>query len=313
MSRNEIMAQPHPGQHTVHVHQARFKVLAAGRRWGKTRLGVHECLDVASKGGRAWWVAPTYKTANVGWRPLRRMGYKIGAEVSKGDRTVTLSNGGEVTVRSADNPDGLRGEGLDFVALDECAFMQEDAWIESLRPSLSDRLGSAMFFSTPKGRNWFWKLYQRGQDDKVPDWMSWKLPTSDNPYIAAEEIEDARLSLPELTFEQEYLAEFLVGEGTVFRNIYACMNAPLADPDDHKGHRVIAGLDLAKQADFTTISIGCADCKVELATDRFNQIDYIFQMERVKAICEKWHVQTLLVDESGVGSPIVEQLQRDLG
>ena len=221
MSLTRIRAQPHPGQHMVHIHQARFKVLAAGRRWGKTRLGVHECMDVAAMGGRAWWVAPTYKMSEVGWRPLRRMGNKIGAEVSKGDRSIIMTSGGSVTVRSADNPDSLRGDGLDFVALDECAFMQEAAWIEALRPALSDRLGSAQFYSTPAGRNWFWKLFMRGQDDAIPEWMSWQLPTSDNPYIAPEEIEDARLSLPELTFEQEYLAEFLVGEGTVFRNIMA--------------------------------------------------------------------------------------------
>src|SRR3989304_1763613 len=95
----QINAKPHPGQAAVHEHPARFKVLAAGRRWGKTRLGVHECLDVASAGGRAWWVAPNYKMGEVGWRPLRVMGGKIGAEVRRVDRHIVLPNGGEVTVR----------------------------------------------------------------------------------------------------------------------------------------------------------------------------------------------------------------------
>ena len=94
-----LKANPHPGQAEVHNHPARFKVVDAGRRWGKTRLGVNECIDVAARGGRAWWVSPSYKTSEVGWRPLRRIGAKIGAEVRFGDRQVNLPGGGSVTVR----------------------------------------------------------------------------------------------------------------------------------------------------------------------------------------------------------------------
>src|SRR5512139_614221 len=100
----QINAHPHKGQREVHDSAARFRVLACGRRWGKTRLGVNECLDVASRGGRAWWVAPTYKMSEVGWRPLRQMGGKINAEVRLVDRMVVLPNGGYAQVRSADDP-----------------------------------------------------------------------------------------------------------------------------------------------------------------------------------------------------------------
>ena len=260
MTTYQIDASPHPGQRMVHNSPARFKVLAAGRRWGKTRLGVHECLDVAARGGRAWWVAPNYKMGEVGWRPLRRMASMIGAEVRKVDRQVILPNGGDVTVRSADNPDTLRGEGLDLVVVDECSFAQEETWTEALRPSLSDRQGRAMFISTPKGRNWFWRMYQRGLNGNT-EWQSWQLPTSDNPYIEPSEIEAAKDTLPELIFEQEYLAVFLEGEGAVFRNIAACMNAPQSTPEDHKVHYIVAGVDWGKQSDFTAISVGCADCR----------------------------------------------------
>jgi len=305
-----IDVHPHPGQVVVHNHPARFKVLAAGRRWGKTRLGVHECLQVAANGGRAWWVAPNYKMSEVGWRPLRKMGAKIGAEIRKVDRQVILPGGGEVVVRSADNPDSLRGEGLDFIVLDECAFVSEMAWNEALRPALSDRLGSAVFISTPKGRNWFWRLYQRGLRDNV-EWASFSYPTSANPYIDKQEIEDARLTLPDLTFRQEYLAEFLEGEGAVFRNITACMTADVdPDPKLHEGHRIVAGVDWAKQADYTAISIGCADCKVELARDRFNKIDYHFQRERLGVLVRKWNVSNVLVELNSIGEPNFEELGR---
>ena len=294
----------------VHTAPARFKVLAVGRRWGKTRLGVHECLDVAAHGGRAWWVAPNYKMCEVGWRPLRRMAGKIGAEIRKVDRQVILPNGGDVTVRSADNPDTLRGEGLDFVVLDECAFISEDAWTEALRPALSDREGKAMFISTPKGRNWFYRAYHRGLTEGG-EWASWQLPTSDNPYISPDEIQAAKDMLPELTFEQEYLAVFLEGEGAVFRNIGACMNAPQTTPEEHAGHHLIAGVDWGKQNDFTAISIGCNTCKYEVAHDRFNKIDYHFQRERLKVLHDRWHITTIEAESNAMGDPVIEELQRD--
>lgn len=307
----QINANPHPGQREVHTHPARFKVLACGRRWGKTRLGVNECLDVAAHGGRAWWVAPTYKMSEVGWRPLRQMASRIGAEVRRSDRQVILPGGGEVTVRSADNPDTLRGEGLDYVVIDECAFTPEEVWGEALRPALADRQGRAMFISTPTGRNWFWRMFQRGLGDDL-EWKSWAFPTIANPYIQPKEIEAARESLPELTFRQEFLAEFLEGEGTVFRNILACLNAPLqTTPEQHAGHVIIAGLDWGKQNDFTCTSIGCATCKVEVARDRFNKIDYTFQRDRLKSLYSYWKVSKILAESNSIGEPNLEMLQRD--
>jgi phage terminase large subunit-like protein len=187
----QIDVKPHPGQALVHSHPARFKVLACGRRWGKTRQGVNEAYDVAANGGRAWWVAPNYKMSEVGWRPLRRIGQKIGAEIRRVDRQILLPNGGEVVVRSADDPQSLRGEGLDLVVIDECAYVAEQAWTEALRPSLSDRQGSAIFISTPKRRNWFFRLFQQGLEDGG-EWMAWQFPTAANPYIDPAEIEAAR-------------------------------------------------------------------------------------------------------------------------
>jgi len=307
----QINAHPHTGQAAVHNHPARFKVLAAGRRWGKTRLGVNECLDVAAKGGRAWWVAPTYKMSEVGWRPIRRIGTKINAEVRKVDRQIILPGGGEVTVRSADNPDSLRGEGLDFIVLDEVAFMVEQTWTEALRPALSDRQGKALFISTPKRRNWFFQYWLRGRGDSA-GWHSWQFPTSSNPYILPDEIEAARGDLPEDIFKQEYLAEFLEGEGQVFRNIRACMFAPAgARPEDHEGHNLIMGVDWGKQRDFTATSLGCTTCKVEVTKDRYNQIDYAFQRGRIRAVYDEWKPNSILVELNAMGEPNFEMLYRE--
>jgi len=157
--------------------------------------------------------------AAVGWRGIRQLAAQIPlTQVHKVRMLVTLPSGGTVQVRSADDPQSLRGEGLDFCVLDECAFMREEAWAEALRPALSDRQGGAMFISTPKGRNWFWRLYQRGQDEHETDWASWQRPTSENPYIAASEIADARHDLPERIFAQEYEGAWTGGNITTLQS-----------------------------------------------------------------------------------------------
>lgn len=308
MQAIRINVKPHQGQKTVHNHPARFKVLAAGRRWGKTRLGVNECLDVAARGGRAWWVAPSYKMSEVGWRPVRRIGAKIGAEIRRADRQIRLRNGGEVTIRSADNPDSLRGEGLDFLVFDECPYAKEEAWLEALRPSLSDRLGNALFIFTPKGRNWVWRLFLQGQDDSDDTIKSWQFPTADNPFIAPQEIETAKSNLPERIFQQEYLAEFIEDAGTVFRRV---MDAATATELQSGEGQYVFGVDWGKHNDFTVISVLDTDSSEQVYLDRFNQIDYQVQIGRLKALYEKFRPYSIIAESNAMGEPIIEQLQRD--
>jgi len=137
----------HPAQQEVFDSKARFRVLAAGRRFGKSRLGVLEAIEVGLRGGRAWWVAPTYKLAQEGWRPLRNLARRWpGVRVLEVDKEVDLPNGGLIQVRSADDPAALRGAGLDFVVIDEAAFLSEEAWTEALRPAwLTVRVGRCSF------------------------------------------------------------------------------------------------------------------------------------------------------------------------
>ena len=304
----QIDVHPHQGQAEVHQNPARFKVLAAGRRWGKTRLGVNECLDIAAQGGRAWWVAPSYKTSEVGWRPLKRIGNKIGAEVRKVDRTINLPGGGSVQVRSADDPDSLRGEGLDFVVLDENAFMKEEAWTEALRPSLSDRQGKALFISTPKGHNWFWRLYQQGlaSDGET---ASFQYPTSTNPYIVPEEIEAAKNSLPERIFNQEYLAMFLDDAGGVFRRVMeaATLNELNSAKDDRQ---YVCGVDIATKIDFTVASVMDVDSREMVYMDRFNRIDFNVLEDRLEALYKRFKMKSMTIEANSIGQPVIEALVR---
>lgn len=300
----------HPSQRAAASSRARYRVLACGRRWGKTRLGSALSVAEGLQGGRVFWVAPTYKLTAPGWRMIQRLSAPIpGAEIRKAERSVTFASGGEVHVRSADDPNSLRGDGLNLAILDECAFMLEDAWIEALRPALSDRKGRAVFISTPKRRNWFYTLWMRGQDGG--DYQAWQLPTSNNPYIDADEIQTARLELPDDVFAQEYLAEFLESGGAVFRNVGASMTAGESEPAQHAGHRIVAGVDWGKQHDYTAVSVGCATCRCEIERARSNRIDYTFQVARIADLWRKWDIGTLLVETNAMGAPIFEQLQRE--
>lgn len=311
-TRPQIKLPPlHLGQKEVALSPARFRVAACGRRrWGKTRLGAALCLMTAGNGGRAWWVAPTYPVAQVGWRLIHRLSVQYpGAAIRQSERLITFPNGGAIQVRSADNPDSLRGEGLDFVVLDECAFIQEGAWSEALRPALSDRRGRALFISTPKGRNWFWRLWQRCVDEHDHEWRGWQLPTVANPYIDPTEIEAARQMLPERTFRQEYLAEFLDDAGGVFRNVLEAATA-VAQAAPVPGHTYVIGVDWGREVDFTALAVVDVTAGALVALDRFNRIDYQVQLGRLQALAGRFRPDVIVVEANSMGAPLVEQLQR---
>ena len=207
----------HAGQQKVKDSEARWKILCAGRRFGKTRLGVQLCMEVALKGGRAWWVAPTFSIARVGWRDIaasaKSFPREIEPNVSLANMQIDLPNGGSIAVRSADNPQRLRGEGLDYLVMDEAAFVKPEVWQEVLRPTLTERKGSALFISTPIGRNnWFYDLWETAEE--ADNWERFKFATTDNPMIDPLEVEAARKEVGSIVFAQEYLAEFVdAGQG----------------------------------------------------------------------------------------------------
>jgi PBSX family phage terminase large subunit len=202
-----------PGQREVTSSEARFRVVIAGRRWGKTHLAIRELAKVCRHPGkRAFYVAPTYRQAKqIVWDTLKWRLQDLNwiKKVNESDLTVTLINGSTISLRGADNPDSLRGVGLDFCVMDEFAMIDEKAWSEVLRPTLSDKRGSAMFISTPMGQgNWAYDLYQRGKATDEHHWESFQYTTLDGGNVPEEEIEQARRDLDERTFRQEYMATF---------------------------------------------------------------------------------------------------------
>ena len=205
----------HPGQRQVHIDRARFKVVVCGRRWGKTTYGIQRCIEaVLETGGTYWWIGPTYKVAEIGWKMLKFIINKLrdaGMEIkTREDDLTAVFPKGVIAMKSAENPDLLRGEKLSGVVLDEAAQHKEVVWTEAIRPSLSDLRGWALFIGTPKGKNWLYHMFKRAEVST--GWAAFKMPTSTNPYIDKQEIEDARKEY-EITgrlevFFQEYEADF---------------------------------------------------------------------------------------------------------
>lgn len=200
---------------------ARFRVAICGRRFGKSYLAMNEVAKVARfPNKRIFIVYPTYRQARqVIWEIFKHRLQDLNwiKKVNETDLTMTLKNGSRISLRGADNPDSLRGVGLDFCVLDEFAMIDEKAWTEVLRPTLSDKQGSALFISTPYGtQNWAFDLYQRGLDPTEHQWESFQYTTLDGGNVPAEEIEQAKKDLDTRTFRQEYEATFENYVGRIF-------------------------------------------------------------------------------------------------
>lgn len=221
-----ILPSLHPNQYKIAVSTARFRVVVCGRRWGKTRLGIALSLQYASVGKRVWWIAPVYQTATIAFRLMQKIAQQIpGCMVRIAERVIYLPTGGEIWIKSADRPNNLRGEGIDFAVFDEADYQPESVWTNVIRPALADRAGHALFISTPRVEgSWFHKLFQLGQDAANKEWESYNYPSHTNPYLPLGEIEAAKRDMPLLEFDREFLALFVVAPGAVYSTFTSANN-----------------------------------------------------------------------------------------
>jgi len=223
----------HRAQVEIARAAARYKVVSAGRRFGKGILGISAAFRRASYGQKCRWVAPSYASDSYqsGWRMASELAAQIpGLETHLQKRAFDFARtgGGWLQFRTAEEPDSLRGEGIDFVVFDEAAHVDglDEMWEQCVRPSLMDSRGDAWFISTPYGFNYFNALFQRGFHES--DWANFQFPTSANPHIDPAEIEALRRSLPALVARQEIDAEFVQLAGALFKrqNIRVLEAAP---------------------------------------------------------------------------------------
>ena len=210
-----------PWQQEVYADPTRFKVIAAGRRCGKSRLAATMLIIEGLRcppGSAVLYVSPTMgQSRQIVWDLLLDLGREIIQTSNVNNLDITLINGARIYVRGADRPDTLRGVSLTFAVLDEVADIKPQAWEQVIRASLSDKKGKAIFIGTPKGRNWFHDLWKLGQEGDDKDWKSWHFTTKDNPLIDPDEIESAKKTLSSFAFKQEYMASFSNAGSDVFK------------------------------------------------------------------------------------------------
>jgi len=312
---------PHPGQQKILDSTARFRVVFAGRRFGKTDMGI-EALLVGSDTlpgatrvkGIYWWIGLSWRSASMkrAWRLLKQTCHGW-AEIREMEKEIHLPNGSQIWMRTAENPESLAGEGVRGVVLDEFTLMMERVWTEFVRATLTDFRGWALFIGIPKGRGWSWQLWSRGIGEKrQAGWQSWQMPTTENPYIRRDEVEQARVDgLSAIMFAQEYEAAIIDDANLVFRNITACLTSAALDAPV-PGHSYVAGVDLAKMNDFTVVSVWDETERREVALDRYNAINYSIQKPRIVELCKRFNCAAVIVETNNTGEPIIEDLERDL-
>lgn len=220
--RPSVTIKLHKKQMEVYRSKARFRVVVAGRRWGKTSLSRILMITRAKKPRqRIWYVAPTYRMAKqIMWSDLlEAIPKKWIKKINETSMSVTLINGSKIELRGADKPDSLRGVRIDFLVLDEFQDMVPEVWTQALRPTLADSKGDAIFIGTPKAYNYLYEVYRRGQNPAFVErnlWQSWQFPTVTSPFIPASEIESARKDMDEKSFKQEFEASFETMSGRVY-------------------------------------------------------------------------------------------------
>lgn len=324
---------PRPLAHQLDVllDPARLKVVVCGRRWGKTVAGLLASVEGhgprpgghpgALEGATIWWVAPSFPIASLIWRDLKRALRGGWIEKNENERRIVLPGGGSVTVKSADNPDSLRGVGLDGVVLDEAAFMKPEAWSEGIRPALADRQGWAVFLSTPCGMNWLYDLWCGAATKR--GWARWQRPTSENPKVPPAELDAARAELGAYAFSQEFEAAFVTPGGGLFKPEWFDHRYVGVGTEQFtlEGGQVIAlsalrrfaTVDLAASlrstADYSVImSFGVAPDGRALLLDvdraRREGPDLVPSMKRA---VEKWNLGTVWVEKVGFQLAIIQE------
>ena len=291
--------KPHPAQKQVIECDSRFIVMMAGRRFGKSLISQTISIDTAVNKKRVAYITPTYQLGKIFFKEIVDL---LPLEIyskNESDLVITFITGGSIRFFTGERLDNLRGLKFHLAVIDEASFIPnlEDGWLNSIRPTLTDYKGKAIFLSTPKGKNYFFSLFSKAE----PDWQSFKFTTYDNPYIDPNEIDDARKQLPEVVFEQEYMANPAENAANPFGSQYIrnCIHPVTTMPI------VAYGIDLAKSVDWTVI-VGLDEDGNVAYFDRF-QMDW----HNTKQTILRLPKCPILVDSTGVGDPILEDLQRE--
>lgn len=232
----ELNIDLHPAQLQIFNSTKRFKIVAAGRRFGKSYLSAWILLikAIQSDSKDVFYIAPTFQQAkDIMWAMLKDLGKDLIAQAYENTAVLTLINGRKIYLKGSDRPETLRGVGLAYVVLDEYASMKPQVWEQIIRPTLADVKGGALFIGTPAGKNHFFDLYKDAFEDE--DWDSFQFTSTDNPFLPPEEIVAASKTMSSMSFRQEFEASFETNSGGIFKEEWF----EVAE-EPKEGHYVIA-------------------------------------------------------------------------
>lgn len=276
----ELKVELLPWQQEVFDSEVRFKIVAAGRRTGKSRLAAWMLIINAlqTDRGHVFYVAPTQGQArDIMWNTLLELGNPVVASSHVNNMQIKLINGATISLKGADRPETMRGVSLKFLVLDEYADMKPSVWETVLRPALADQKGSAMFIGTPLGRNHFYELFKYGELADDPTYQAWHFTSYDNPLLDPEEIDIAKKSMSSYAFRQEFMASFEALGSEIFKEDWI----KFTDEEPSEGDYYIA-VDLA----------GFADVAGK-ATGKASKLDNT-AIAIVKAGTEGWYVADII-------------------
>jgi hypothetical protein len=305
-------------QQCVHDCPARYRVISAARQIGKTFWGVLEGIDAAMRGGEVWWIAPDFSLTEPGYDTLRTIveqePFNHFVEEYKQRRLFTFRNGatvGTIQIKSADDPQKLRGKTLTLAILDEFAFMHPDAWFDGVSHALTVKKGRAIFISSPYGKNHFWEMYRLGDptlSEHDPNWYSFRFDQHANPLISQADIEEKERTMPKRKFEREVLALFTDEGGEVFTNF---RKRATADPQlaPMPGHEYVAGLDYGSWQDFTSITVADKTTRREVYRERFTGLMLEKQLARIDQLHAHWKPTIWQVEENAAGDVVCQALE----
>ena len=250
-------------QQRIFISNTRFRVVPAGRRFGKTVHSITEAIYEGQTGDEKliWYIAPTYKMAKeILWEDLKKAVNYVDMIASKNESELWLKLAGfnsKIYLKGADNPDSLRGKGLDFAIFDEAADIKKSVWETSVRPALADKRGKALFIGSPKGYNWFYDIYMDGLDPNKPEWESFLFTTAQGGNVDISEINEARRTMSKKHFDQEFRASFETLANRVYFSFDRRYNVDDSVAD--LGGEVHVGMDFNISPMSATLSSKCGD------------------------------------------------------
>lgn len=304
-----VIPRPHKAQQNIIANSTRFNVLSCGRRFGKDILMINRLVTPETLPHPQAWFQPTYKSLLEVWREVVSILHPIIKRKSVQERRLEFITGGVLDFWSLDDVDAGRGRKYKRVIINEAGLVPHllQAWNESIRPTLADLRGDAYIGGTPKGRNDFYRMFQRSHSSD--DWSSFQHPTHDNPNIAEEEIAAMAADMPEMGYRQEILAEFVEDGAGVFRGVMRAVD-DVGQDEPIPDHQYLMGVDWGKHNDYTVIVVIDVTSGHVCHLDRFNKIDYVFQAQRLKVLADRFNPSQIIAEANSMGDAVIEQLQR---